>query len=83
MLTGQWDIWNEADLGGFWPFQDDAGRDRFFETWRRAYLKIREQLPHVQIAGPSLTPKRVPGTRVIRYDNFLEYAARHEVLPTF
>ncbi len=45
--TGQWDIWNEPDHIRFWGRQDAAGRDQFFETWRRAYVKIRAGLPNV------------------------------------
>lgn len=80
-VTGQWDIWNEPDTAGFWPFQDGAGRDRFFETWRRTFVKIRQELPEVDIVGPSFTPRFVPGARTLNYDNFIEYATAHDVVP--
>jgi hypothetical protein len=51
-----WDVWNEPNLvqadGGFWK----GTREQFFETYRRAYRVLREELgPDVMIGGPSIT----------------------------
>ena len=47
----EWDIWNEPNLGCFWG----RDRDRFFETWKRGFLKIRELDPGAVIVGPSIS----------------------------
>lgn len=48
-----WDIWNEPDLRDpFWK----GTRNQFFETYKRAYRVLREELgPDVMIGGPSIT----------------------------
>lgn len=48
-----WDIWNEPDLRDpFWH----GTRQQFFETYKRAYRVLREELgPDVIIGGPSIT----------------------------
>lgn len=80
--TGQWDIWNEPDITTFWGPQGTSGRDQFFETWRRAYVKIRAALPEVEIVGPSLTAyPGWPVTRPINFESFLDYAVAHNVAP--
>jgi len=47
----EWDIWNEPNIKPFWG----RDRDRFFETWKRGYAKIRELDPKAVIVGPSLS----------------------------
>lgn len=68
----EWDIWNEPNSRYFW------GRDRaqFFETWKRAYQKIRTIDSRATIVGPSIS----------RYDkawieDFLNYAKDNSVVP--
>ncbi len=48
-----WDIWNEPDLKNpFWK----GSREQFFETYKRAYKILREELgPSVMIGGPSIS----------------------------
>lgn len=47
-----WDVWNEPDWPTFWK----GTRDQFFETYRRAYRILREELgAEVMIGGPSIT----------------------------
>ncbi|MEG4801758.1 beta-xylosidase [Microcoleus sp. ARI1-B5] len=48
-----WDIWNEPDLANpFWK----GSREQFFETYKRAYKILREELgPSAMIGGPSIT----------------------------
>jgi len=48
-----WDIWNEPDLANpFWK----GSREQFFETYKRAYKILREELgPSVMIGGPSIS----------------------------
>ena len=48
-----WDIWNEPDLKNpFWK----GSREQFFETYKRAYKVLREELgPSVMIGGPSIS----------------------------
>ncbi|MFY7806162.1 MAG: GH39 family glycosyl hydrolase [Limnoraphis robusta] len=47
-----WDVWNEPDLKDpFWR----GSRSQFFETYKRAYTVIRQELgPNVMIGGPSI-----------------------------
>ncbi|MEG3847882.1 beta-xylosidase [Microcoleus sp. herbarium19] len=48
-----WDIWNEPDLKNpFWK----GSRAQFFETYKRAYKILREELgPSATIGGPSIS----------------------------
>ncbi|MGB3405826.1 MAG: beta-xylosidase [Microcoleaceae cyanobacterium] len=48
-----WDVWNEPDLKDpFW----NGSRQQFFETYKRAYRVLREELgPTAIIGGPSIT----------------------------
>ncbi|MEG3842755.1 beta-xylosidase [Microcoleus sp. herbarium14] len=48
-----WDIWNEPDLKNpFWK----GSREQFFETYKRAYKILREELgPSATIGGPSIS----------------------------
>lgn len=92
---GRFDVWNEPDFSVapgqyFWPDQTAAGRDRFFETWRRAYVKIRAQLPNAEIVGPSMamingvdgSGTAYPNTgKFIHVNAFLDYAKANNVLP--
>ncbi len=80
---GRWDIWNEPDykdVSGnfFWPYDDAAGAQQFFETWRRGYQRVRAQLPGVPIVGPSMAFANHP---TISVDSFLDYAKANNVLP--
>ncbi|NJK39451.1 MAG: beta-xylosidase [Oscillatoriales cyanobacterium RM1_1_9] len=47
-----WDIWNEPDIKDpFWK----GSRDQLFETYKRAYQVLRQELgPDVMIGGPSI-----------------------------
>lgn len=68
----QWDIWNEPDGKYFWPHD----RDRFFETWRVAVLKLRSLDPRAEIVGPSLARFSEEWLKA-----FVLYAKEHDVLP--
>ncbi|MEG4021725.1 GH39 family glycosyl hydrolase [Microcoleus sp. S13C4] len=48
-----WDVWNEPDLKNpFW----NGSREQFFETYKRAYKILRQELgPAAMIGGPSIT----------------------------
>ncbi|MGB3533813.1 MAG: beta-xylosidase [Microcoleaceae cyanobacterium] len=48
-----WDVWNEPDLKDpFW----NGTRKQFFETYKRAYTVLRQELgPTAMIGGPSIT----------------------------
>lgn len=47
-----WDVWNEPDIKDpFWR----GSRKQFFETYKRAYTAIRQELgPDAMIGGPSI-----------------------------
>ncbi len=47
-----WDVWNEPDLRDpFWR----GSRQQFFETYKRAYTILRQELgPNAMIGGPSI-----------------------------
>lgn len=68
----EWDIWNEPEDEYFW----EVDQARFFETWRRTVLKIRELDPAAIIVGPSLA-----GYDAKYLDEFLAYAKANSVLP--
>ena len=68
----EWDIWNEPDYEGFWK----RDRERFFETWRRAYGRIRAFDPKCVIVGPSIANFNVKWLMA-----FLKYANANNVLP--
>jgi hypothetical protein len=70
--TFQWDIWNEPNGREFW------GRDaaQFYETWRQAYVAIREIDPSATIVGPSLSAF---SSRYLQA--FLLFAKANGVLP--
>ncbi|WP_377478640.1 MAG: beta-xylosidase [Microcoleus anatoxicus] len=48
-----WDVWNEPDLKNpFW----NGSREQFFETYKRAYKILRQELgPSAMIGGPSIS----------------------------
>ncbi|MGC9525187.1 MAG: GH39 family glycosyl hydrolase [Limnospira sp.] len=71
-----WDIWNEPDLRDpFWK----GTREQFFETYKRAYRVLREELgPDAMIGGPS----------IMKYDKgfltaFLNYARSNNLEVNF
>ncbi len=67
-----WDVWNEPDDETFWK----RNQQQFFETWRRAVVKIRRLDPDAVIVGPSAS------TGVWDYlHEFLLYAKEKDVLP--
>jgi len=70
--TFEWDIWNEPEIDYFW----EVDQARFFETWRRTVLKIRELDPGAVIVGPSLA--KYDGKYL---EDFLVYANTNHVLP--
>lgn len=70
--TLEWDIWNEPETDYFW----EVDQARFFETWRRTVLKIRELDAQAVIVGPSLA--RYDGKYL---EQFLVYAKANRVLP--
>jgi hypothetical protein len=70
--TFEWDIWNEPEIEYFW----EVDQARFFETWRRTVVKIRELDPRAVIVGPSLA--KYDGSYL---EDFLVYAKTNHVLP--
>jgi hypothetical protein len=65
-----WDVWNEPDDETFWK----RNQQQFFETWRRAVVRIRRLDPDAVIVGPS--------TGLGDYlREFLLYAKEKDVLP--
>ena len=70
--TFEWDIWNEPDDEYFW----EVDQARFFETWRRTVLKIRELDPKAVIVGPSIAHFTGDYMKA-----FLVYAKANNVLP--
>ncbi|MBP9699738.1 cellulase family glycosylhydrolase [Candidatus Woesebacteria bacterium] len=78
-ISYQYDIWNEADSDWTWT----AGRDVFFEWWKRTYVLLRQLDPQAEIVGPStiafsktLEPNSYEWVRA-----FLLYSAQNNVLP--
>jgi hypothetical protein len=75
-LKPQWDIWNEPDHGFFWK----RSPEQFNETWRRAYLKIRQAEPQVVIVGPSWSGVH-PGQA--RFTAFIRFCKDNRVVPDY
>ncbi len=68
----EWDIWNEPNIGYFWQ----RDRDRFFETWKRGCLKVRELDPSAVVVGPSLS-----GYDRKYLEEFLTFCKTNNVVP--
>ena len=75
-LKPQWDIWNEPDHGFFWK----RSPEQFNETWRRAYLKIRQTDPQSVIVGPSWSNVH-PGQS--RFAAFIRFCKDNKVVPDY
>jgi hypothetical protein len=75
-LKPQWDIWNEPDHGFFWK----RSAEQFNETWRRAYLKIRQADPQAIIVGPSWSSVH-PGQP--RFAAFIRFCKDNKVVPDY
>jgi hypothetical protein len=75
-LKPQWDIWNEPDHGFFWK----RSGEQFNETWRRAYLRIREADPQAVIVGPSWSGVH-PGQP--RFTAFIRFCKDNKVVPDY
>ena len=75
-LKPQWDIWNEPDHGFFWK----RSPEQFNETWRRAYLKIRQTDPQAVIVGPSWSNVH-PGQP--RFTAFIRFCKDNKVEPDY
>jgi hypothetical protein len=78
-LKPLWDIWNEPDHGMFWHWS----REHFFETWRRAYVKIREIDPDALIVGPSWSGIKPLGDTRDQFLEFLQFAKDNNVVPDY
>ena len=75
-LKPQWDIWNEPDHGFFWK----RSPEQFNETWRRAYVKIRQADPQAVIVGPSWSNVH-PGQP--RFTAFIRFCKENNVVPDY
>jgi hypothetical protein len=75
-LNPQWDIWNEPDHHFFWK----RSPEQFNETWRRAYLKIRQTDPQAVIVGPSWSNVH-PGQP--RFTAFIRFCNDNKVVPDY
>ena len=75
-LKPQWDIWNEPDHHFFWK----RSPEQFNETWRRAYLKIRQTDPQAVIIGPSWSNVH-PGQP--RFTAFIRFCKDNKVVPDY
>ncbi|MEO6497648.1 MAG: hypothetical protein ABIN95_01480, partial [Mucilaginibacter sp.] len=76
--TLQFDIYNEPDYPGFWPYNttDYPFPSHFYDTWKSAYLKIRALQPNAIIVGPSFSNN--DGNKV---QAFLDWAKLNSVVP--
>lgn len=70
--TVEYDIWNEPDIGYFWS----RSREEYYETWRRAYVKIRSLDTTATIVGPSIS-----SCNMTFLTEFLQYAKANNCLP--
>ncbi len=75
-LKPQWDIWNEPDHRFFWK----RSPEQFNETWRRAYLKIRETDPQAVIVGPGWSNVH---SGQPRFTTFVRFCKENKVVPDY
>ena len=73
-ITVEWDIWNEPNITLFW----NRPQSQYFELWRRTYQRIRADVPHQLIVGPSCAG--VPSTERL-VDQYLDYVKANNVVP--
>lgn len=79
-MTGQdvhWDIWNEPDIGTFWP----RSQEQYLEMWQRAYKMIKAKLPDAIIVGPSIASPPVLNTAW--FSSWLAYVKEYQVIPNY
>ena len=76
-LKPQWDIWNEPDHHFFWK----RSPEQFNETWRRAYVKIRQADPVAVIVGPSWSNVH-PG-QPAHFTAFIRFCKENNVVPDY
>jgi hypothetical protein len=75
-LNPQWDIWNEPDHHFFWQ----RSPEQFYETWHRAYAKIRQVDPAAVIVGPSWSNVH-PGQP--RFAAFVRFCKKQQAVPDY
>lgn len=69
------DIWNEPDLHFFW----NRSKERWLALWSRTYQRVRAELPHLRLTGPSLSA--APSRDNEWWVAFLRHVARTKELP--
>jgi hypothetical protein len=75
----QYDIWNEPNGGGFWPYSGTyAFPGWFFQTWLHAYQAIRAVDPKAVIVGPSYNNYDLPNLKL-----FISYCKANNCMPNY
>ncbi|KAF5228906.1 hypothetical protein FAUST_10754 [Fusarium austroamericanum] len=69
------DIWNEPDLSFFWG----ASKEQWLALWSRTFKKVKETLPSIRIAGPSISA--IPTTTHEWWNDFLTECLKNDTLP--
>ncbi|KAG8671931.1 hypothetical protein FPOAC1_005189 [Fusarium poae] len=69
------DIWNEPDLSFFWG----ASKQQWLTLWSRTFKKVKETLPSVRIAGPSISA--IPTINHEWWNDFLTECLENDTLP--
>ncbi|RGP65405.1 glycoside hydrolase family 39 [Fusarium sporotrichioides] len=69
------DIWNEPDLSFFWG----ASKEQWLALWSRTFKKVKETLPSMRIAGPSISA--IPTTTHEWWNDFLSECLKNDSLP--
>ena len=92
-----WDIWNEPE-GAYFVGDDykirgktngkslwrDATWQKFYETYKVTFRKIRSLDPDALISGPGIGAGDLTGDEAIKYlESFKDYAVEHNVVPDF
>ncbi|KAL6917399.1 hypothetical protein FSST1_008894 [Fusarium sambucinum] len=69
------DIWNEPDLSFFWG----PSKEQWLTLWSRTFKKVKETLPSIRIAGPSISA--IPTITHEWWDDFLSECLTNDTLP--
>lgn len=74
-INPEWDIWNEPDLSIFW----NRSQEQYLRMWDRTYSRIRAELPHAVIVGPSSANEPARGNGW--WNTYLDHVAAAGTVP--
>jgi hypothetical protein len=76
------DVWNEPDGNGFWWNWSGASWTRFYQTFKRAYEKVKAVNPNLKVAGPGFSSVAA-GADQTALDNFKDFCVANACVPDY